>query len=187
MKSVYIGYKAEIQQIVDPFKYCPYCQTELEEKTLDRFVRKFCPNCGFVHYRNPFPAVSILIIEDGKVVLGKRKGNTGIGKWSIPSGYIEYEEDFLTAAIREAKEETGLEVVIKSILHISSDFLSPDFHFLGIYVLAEVVAGELEDGDDLESIAWFPLSGPLPEMAFEQDEEIIREIAAGKIEGIAVN
>lgn len=187
MKSVYVGYNPATHQIIDPFKYCPYCRAELETKIIDRFYRKICPDCGFIHYRNPLPAVSVLIIDNGKVVLGKRKGDPGKGNWSIPSGYIEYEEDFLNTAVREAKEETGLDVAITSVLHISSAFLSPDFHFLGIYVLAEVIAGKLEAGDDLETIAWFPIQGPLPEMAFDQDEEIIREFAAGKIDGITVN
>lgn len=147
--------------------------------------RKACSHCGYVHYRNPAPAVSVLIAENGKVLIGKRSGEPGIGTWAIPSGYIEYDEDFLSAARREAREETGLNVEIQAILHVTSSFVSPRFHFLGIYVSARVVNGILAAGDDLESVTWHPLCDPLPPMGFEEDREIIQRYAHGYI-GIPV-
>ena len=61
-------------------------------------------------------------------------------------GFIEYDEDFLTAALREVKEETGLDVEIRSLLSVVSNFLSPRLHTLAIVLLARVVGGELERG-----------------------------------------
>jgi ADP-ribose pyrophosphatase YjhB (NUDIX family) len=113
------------------------------------------------------------------VLLGKRGGNPGKGTWSLPSGYIDYEEDFLATAIRETKEETGLNVEVCSIINVVSSFLSPGFHFLGIYVVARVVGGELKAGDDLETVEWFPITGPLPEMGFQEDASIIEMYAKG--------
>lgn len=71
------------------------------------------------------------------------------------------------------KEETGLEVEIRAIVNVVSNLLSPALHTLAIVLLAGVVAGELGAGDDLETLQWVPLSGSLPEMAFEADEHII--------------
>jgi hypothetical protein len=74
-------------------------------------------------------------------------------------------------------------VEIHAILHVVSNLLSPRLHTLAIVLLASVVAGELRAGDDLESLAWVPLSGPLPEMAFEADEMIIERSQKTRLEG----
>jgi ADP-ribose pyrophosphatase YjhB (NUDIX family) len=125
-----------------------------------------------VQFRNPSPGVVVLIEKDSQVLLGRRSGNYGAKKWGLPQGFIEFDEDFLTSAIREVKEETELDVEIRSLLSVVSNFLSPRLHTLAIVLLARVVGGELCAADDLEDVAWFPLSGPLPEMAFEADAHI---------------
>jgi 8-oxo-dGTP diphosphatase len=113
------------------------------------------------------------------VLLGKRGGSPGKGRWSLPSGYVDYEEDFLTAAIRETREETGLDVEVCSLINIVSSFVSPRFHFLGLYVVARVLGGELVAGDDLEAVDWYPVAGPLPEMGFQEDVGIIEMYEKG--------
>ena len=135
--------------------------------------RPACAKCGFVQFRNPIPGVVVLIERDGQVLLGKRAGGFGKGGWGLPQGYIEFDEDFLSAAIREVKEETGLDVEIRSIINVVSNLLSPGLQTLAIVLLAGVVAGELCAGDDLETLEWVPLAEPLPEMAFEADEQVI--------------
>ena len=118
--------------------------------------------------------------------MGKRSGEPGKGKWALPSGYIEFEDDFLTAAIREVKEETGLEIEVVSILNVQSAFLPPDYHFLSIYLLAEVIGGNVSSSDDLEEVSWFSLSEDLPEMAFTPDVDLIQMFRNGRVEGITV-
>lgn len=82
------------------------------------------------------------------------------GKWRLPQGYVEFDEDFLSAAIREVKEETGLDVEIRSILNVVSNALSPRLHTLAIILLAGIRAGEPRPGDDLETLEWFPPASP---------------------------
>lgn len=130
--------------------------------------------------------ISLLIVRDDQVLLGKRAGEPGKGLWATPSGYIEYEDDFLSTAVLEAKEETGLDVEIRSVLNVLSSFVSPKFHFLAIYLLAEAIGGELAAGDDAEEVAWFPLSGPFPELAFIEDAEILEEYSKNPLVGLAV-
>ena len=72
------------------------------------------------------------------------------------------------------KEETGLDAEIRAILNIVSNLLLPRLNTLAIVLLAGVEGGELCAGDDLETLEWVPLSGPLPEMAYEADERIIQ-------------
>jgi len=187
IKQVYVAYNGKDRPVADLFRYCPCCRTELVVKEVEHRSRSVCPACGFIRFRNPAPAVSLLIVHDGRVLLGKRRGEPGKGKWGTPSGYIEYEDDFLTTAIREAREETGLEVELESILNVLSSFLSSQYHFLAVYLLARVVGGELAAGDDMEEVAWFPLSGPFPELAFVEDVDVLGMYAKRRFEGLAVD
>src|SRR5574341_269012 len=184
--QIYATYDWRENRGVDKFKYCPLCGTPFTQGQVAQRTRPLCPNCGFIYYRNPFPAVSVLVIHNNKILLGKRLGEPGQGKWALPSGYVEFEDDFLSAAIREVKEETGLDIEIISILNVQSAFLSVEYHFLGIYLLAQVIGGRLNPGDDLEDVNWFSLSEPLPEMAFPPDVDLIQTYSNGEVEGITV-
>lgn len=168
------------------FLYCPACASRLILADNSYKLQPTCPSCGFVQYRNPLPTVSILIADGDCVLLGLRGGLPGRGTWALPSGYIEYEDDFLSTAIREAKEETGLDVELCSLINLNSSFYSPSYHFLSIFVTARVVGGELAAGDDLKAVDWFPLAGPLPKMGFQEDVQIIQMYTAGA-EGLPID
>ena len=176
IKQVFTTYDVKENAHHGQFKYCPFCGTQLSLKEKGEKQRPACPNCGFVQFRNPIPGVVVVIERDGHVLLGKRAGSFGKGQWGLPQGYIEFDEDFLTAAIREVKEETGLIVEIRSIINVVSNFLSSRLHTLAVVLLAGVKTGEPCAADDLETLEWFPIAGPLPEMAFEADEFIIRRV-----------
>jgi 8-oxo-dGTP diphosphatase len=70
-------------------------------------------------YRNPVPTVDIIIEIDGRIVLIERK-NDPVG-WALPGGFVDYGETLATAARREAKEETELDVDIVELFHMYSD------------------------------------------------------------------
>ena len=186
-KQVFSTYSGKEEGNLGPFKHCPFCGTQLVLEEKGGKQRPACPNCRFVQFRNPFPGVVVLIEKDGQVLLGRRSGSYGAGKWGLPQGFIEFDEDFLTGAIREVKEETGLDVEIRSIISVVSNFLSPGLHTLAIVLLAHVIGGELCAADDLEALEWFPLSGPLPEMAFEADAHICERHFRMQLEGAPVD
>lgn len=187
MKQVYIAYPGKDHPSVDTYRCCPHCQAELVMQEIDHWPRTVCPACGFIHYRNPAATVSLVIVQGDQVLLGRRGGDPAPERWATPSGYIEYEDDFLSTAIREAREETGLEVEIQAILNVTSSFLSPAYHFLNVYLLARVLGGELCAGDDLGAAAWFPLAGPYPELAFEEDADLLAQYATGQLQGLPVD
>jgi ADP-ribose pyrophosphatase YjhB (NUDIX family) len=187
IKQVFEYYDKEDHRKTSEYKYCPVCQQILTLENSDNKSRLECTRCGFVHYQNPLPVVSILIEDEGRVLLGKRLENPGKGKWALPSGYIEYGDDFLTTGIQEAKEETGLEVEIKSIINVMSSFYSPKFHFLAIYLKANIIQGELEAGDDLEEVKWFSPGEKLTDMAFEEDQEMLDLFWSGKYKELLVD
>jgi 8-oxo-dGTP diphosphatase len=80
-----------------------------------------CPSCGTAvkQYRNPFPTVDIIIEIEGRIVLIERK-NPPKG-WALPGGFVDYGETLESAAIREAKEETGLDIYDLRLLGCYSD------------------------------------------------------------------
>ena len=176
MKQIFTAQGRPRDGSLDRYRYCPFCGTELELKEKGGKLRPAFAACGFVQYRNPVPGVVVVIEKGGTVLLGRRRGGFGAGTWGLPQGYVEYDEDYLSAAIREVKEETGLDVEIRSVINVVSNLLSPDLHTLGIVLRANVIGGELRAGDDLETLEWVPLSGPLPEMAFEADTMIIERV-----------
>ena len=121
------------------------------------------------------------------ILLGKRDKKVFMGgKWSLPGGFIEFDEDFLSSAHREIMEETGLTIKILSIISVVSNFFSPYLHTLVIVLLAQKMSGILQPGDDMIKLDWFPLSGPFPSMAFEADTHIINRYSSKKIDGISV-
>lgn len=121
-----------------------------------------CPHCGgdVTHYRNPAPTVDALIHIPGHgVVLVERK-NEPHG-WALPGGFVDYGETAETAAIREAREETGLTVVLTGILGVYSDpRRDARLHTLSVVYLAQALDPErLAAGDDAAGVAVFPVGG----------------------------
>ncbi len=170
------------------FRFCPDCGTSLPPGGAATQGRQTCPACGYVRYRNPLPGVVVLVVEGAKVLLCRRAPRSFTpGKWCLPGGFIEYAEDFLTAGIREVREETGLTVEIVSLLSTVTNFLAPGFHTLVVVLLARPVGGSPSPGDDAVDLDWVPLAGPLPDMAFEADDHIIRRYAATLLPGAPVD
>ena len=97
--------------------------------------------------RNPFPTVDIIIeLENGGIVLIRRK-NPPPG-WALPGGFIDYGESAEAAAIREAKEETSLDVQLVEVLHVYSDpRRDPRQHTLSTVFIA-TAKGQPKGADD---------------------------------------
>ena len=130
-----------------------------------RFIQ--CPQCGtkIRRYKNPLPTVDIIIeVEAGGVgagiVLIKRK-NEPLG-WAIPGGFVDYGESLEEAAVREAKEETGLNVrLIRQFHTYSNPKRDPRFHAISTVYVAKA-QGVPEAEDDAQDVGIFVLHN-LPE------------------------
>lgn len=90
--------------------YCPQCGNLLVRRALEAGERSCCPDaaCGFVHWNNPTPVIAVLVELDGQVVLA-RNAAWRPGMFSVITGYLEMDETPEQCALREVKEELGLD------------------------------------------------------------------------------
>lgn len=154
------------------YKFCPRCGTPLAPDA--RLSAKYpaCPACGFVAYRNPLPAVVVLIHdEERRVLLGKRcPGSYCPGRWSLPGGYLEAGEDYQSAAFREAREETGVSIKPEGICSVVSNRFANGSETLVVVFMATAEPGaECRAGDDLVELRWVAPGQEMPNLAFDAD------------------
>ncbi len=130
-----------------------------------------CPHCGreIEVYQNPIPTVDIIIeIEPRGIVLIKRK-NPPYG-WALPGGFVDYGESLEEAALREAKEETNLDVQLVKQFHTYSDpRRDPRHHSISTVYIAKA-KGIPQAKDDALEIGIFNESNLPDEIAFDHRE-----------------
>jgi ADP-ribose pyrophosphatase YjhB (NUDIX family) len=127
-----------------------------------------CPKCRneIEIYKNPLPTVDIIIeVESEGIVLIKRK-NPPHG-WALPGGFVDYGESLEEAAMREAKEETNLDVKLEKQLHTYSDpERDPRHHSISTVYIAKA-KGRPQARDDAIEIGIFNRSNLPEEIAFD--------------------
>jgi 8-oxo-dGTP diphosphatase len=149
----------------EQYRFCPICGSLLESRVLFGKNRPVCPDCGFIHFDDPKVASSVLVEQDGKVLLVRRLNSPQIGQWSFPAGFVDAYEDPADAARRECLEETGLEVEITELLDVIGGREHEHGADIVIVYRAAVTGGELKAGDDADQAAFFPRD-QLPPLAF---------------------
>lgn len=139
--------------------------------------RKQCPDCGYVHFRNPGVGAAVVVWdEDRRLLLIQRgKSATKPGLWAIPAGYVDYGEEVREAAARELYEETGLEATVGEVVWVASNFHDPSKLTVGIWFAGTVTGGSLHAGDDADDAAFFALDA-LPPLAFETDVGFLQSL-----------
>lgn len=162
------NFKVDIQ-------FCPHCASPLVELDDDGTLRPHCPVCHVTFYRDPKLAVAVLVSNGGGLVLQRRAIDPGMGKWTFPSGYVERGERVEDAAVRETREETGLDIRLGRLLGLYSHTGNPVV--LAVYV-AEVIGGTIVKSAESVEIASFA-PDDLPELAFEHDAEIVATWRSG--------
>ena len=116
-------------------------------------------------HTNPYPTVDIIIETDVGIVLIKRK-NPPYG-WALPGGFVDYGESLEEAAIREAKEETGLDIELIRQFHTYSEpDRDPRFHTITTVYIAKA-KGRPQAGDDAKEVGVFTRDNLPDEIAFD--------------------
>ncbi len=146
--------------------YCPVCAHPLEDRVVFGRERRVCPACGFIFFRDRKVAAAVLVEQEGRVLLVRRTMEPFRGLWTIPAGFVEYDEAPDEAAVRECREETGLEVRITELLDVIHGQEHPRGADLVIVYRAEIVGGTLRLSEENDAVGFF---GPdeLPPLAFK--------------------
>jgi 8-oxo-dGTP diphosphatase len=128
-----------------------------------------CPHCGKpVPLNTPVPAVDVLVYLPAQGVLLIERKNAPLG-WALPGGFVEYGESIEQAAVREAREETGLEVELIALLGVySRPDRDPRFHTMSsVFIALPRDVSVLKAGDDAGGWALFPLGKWPGHVAFD--------------------
>lgn len=90
----------------------------------------------------PLVGIAVMVMKDGKVLMYKRKGEHGGGRYGFPGGHLEWMETIEEGARREVREEAGVEIENIRFLRLSNQFAHAPKHYVNIAVLADWKAGE---------------------------------------------
>ena len=162
--------------MTESYKFCPFCAGLLLPFLDGEWQRLRCQGCGWIHYRNPTVGVAVVLLEPAGLLLGERRD----GGWCIPCGHVEWDETVREAAHRELLEETGLDVVLSSVLAVHSNMHDSHYHTVGVWYLGRRASGKLIAGGDLVSVAHFPLHAA-PALKFRNDTKVVELLRSGML------
>ncbi|MEA3375703.1 MAG: NUDIX domain-containing protein [Chloroflexota bacterium] len=141
-------------------------------------MRRFCPACERVVFREHKVAAGVIVERDGEVLLVRRRMNPRQGLWTFPGGFIDFGESPTEAAVRECREETGLVVEITGLLDVIAGLEHEGGADIVIVYLARPVGGyrvedHLRAADDADRVAFFSRE-ELPPLAFRATREALK-------------
>ena len=158
--------------------HCQRCGHPTVEREIDGRPRPVCDACGAVTYLDPKLAAAVVIVRNGLFLLGRRgPGAREAGRWSFPAGFVERGERVEDAAVREVREEVGLDVELGPLLGLYSRPGDPVV--LAVYT-ALTAHGDPVAADDLDAVACFP-PDDLPDLAFPHDTQILADWHARRL------
>lgn len=99
------------------YRYCPSCRAELTTTERGGKPRLACPECGFVHWRNPVPVVAAVVERAGHVILVRSIGRPPTW-FGLVAGFLEQGEHPEAAVLREVDEELGVEARLEGMIGI---------------------------------------------------------------------
>jgi ADP-ribose pyrophosphatase YjhB (NUDIX family) len=158
------------------YKFCPTCAGQLEVRLTEGRERQVCSRCGFIFYRNPIPAAAVILKKDDSVLLVQRAVEPLAGDWCLPAGFMEWGEGPEQTAIREAKEETNLDVKLRGIYGVYPGSDYPDYKIVLVVYWGEIIGGELRPGDDAQAARFFKLTNLPENVAFRTHRNILNAL-----------
>lgn len=135
--------------------------------------------------QRPLIGIGVIIIREGKILLGKRRNAHGAGSWCCPGGHLEYGESFEACALREVKEETGLEIENIRPGSFTNDLFSQEGkHYVTLFMLADCPRGKPRvcEPEKCETWAWFSTDA-LPRPLFLPLENLLK-FTRGELESL---
>lgn len=106
---------------------------------------------------HPIPGVGVAVIDSGRVLVVRKRRGPLKDQWAVPGGKIELGERTVDAAVREVKEETGLDVRLGPVIwtgEVIGPGSPPEWHFTLVDYVGFPIGGTLEAGDDAAEVRW---------------------------------
>jgi len=132
--------------------------------------------------------VGVMILKDGKVLLGQRHPDKekasselqGQGQWTMPGGKLDFGESFIECALRESKEETGLNLREVEVICVNNDIVG-EAHYVTVSLLCTEFDGKPQvlEPDTITVWEWFELDD-LPSPMYEASVKILNNYKEGK-------
>lgn len=164
-------------------RYCQVCGSLTTPRELEGRTRDVCPACGAVSYAQWKVSAGVRVVNNGNILLVKRGHQPYQGKWHMPAGYVEIDEEPAQAAVREAREETGLTLRVEGLVDCYLDMDDPRGNVIILLYDASVLDGSLTPSDETEAVDFFspeeavklPLAGISAEKELSDWLKTIRE------------
>src|SRR5687767_3518129 len=163
------------------FRFCPRCGGELGPAGNDSGAR--CDNCEKTWYHNAAPTAGCVIVRGDKALITKRAREPEKGRFDIPGGFLDPDEDPVTGVKREIDEELGMtvEVTIEDLVQAVPHRYGADGDWtLAMGFVARSSSGEPEAADDVEEARWVTLDElDALDFAWDHDKELVRKALNG--------
>jgi len=161
-------------------RFCPLCGGGLARQRVPPEGKQemVCGGCAFIFYLNHKVVAGTIPELDGRVLLTRRSIEPARGKWTYPGGFVDWGEAVEAAAVRETREETGLEVELDGLLGVYS---YPGTPIVIIVYRARVIGGEVRTCWENDCVEWVaPDDIPWEQLAFPSTTEALRAYLNGK-------
>jgi 8-oxo-dGTP diphosphatase len=161
-------------------RFCLACGARLGTVVEKGRRRRRCPRCGWTYYADPVPATAAIVLERGRLLLGRRARPPYQGAWDLPGGFLETEELPEPSLRRELREEIGVGARRTTLIGFASD----RYGLGGVTVLVAVyrvrlTSGRVRPDDDVVELRWFPLTEiPYRQIAFPAVRTLLRRYLA---------
>jgi 8-oxo-dGTP diphosphatase len=157
-------------------QFCSQCASAVEAVEVGGEPVWACPQCGHRQYRRQWVGVAVVVVEDRRLLLVRRRYGDYAGSWCIPCGHVGWDEDVRVAAVRETEEETGLAVELDGVYDVHTNFHNRNRHNAGIWFRGHRVGGALRAGDDAVDAGFFAFDDLPEHLAYETDERVIAKL-----------
>jgi 8-oxo-dGTP diphosphatase len=156
-------------------KFCHFCGKPLIRKFTEGVDRLYCTSCEVPLYENPIPATALVVVDNRqRILLVKRDVEPKKGWWCLPGGFMELGETPENAALRELKEETGLDGKIDRLLGVFANDHAQYHTILIMGFLVLEYRGQPIAGDDAVEVGFFE-KGQWPPIAFDSHKYMIEK------------
>ena len=156
--------------------FCIRCGTPLTTRRTEGRDRQVCPSCGWVYYPKPNIASAVALVQDGDVLLVRRRYEPFKDRWSLPSGFMEYGESPEETAVRELKEELGVDVELTGLVGVEMERGDPRGLCLLLVYTGRITGGRMSAADDAAEVRTFPLDRLPEEIAFEAHRRALEKL-----------